>query len=399
MLYFLFEYLELKYQLPGASLFQYLSFRSALAFIFSLMLSVKYGKHIINFLRKKQIGETIRDLGLSGQKEKTGTPTMGGLIIIMATIIPVLLLSNFKNIFIIILIFTTLWLGFIGFADDYIKIFKKNKAGLKGKFKLIGQISLGLIIGLTLFYHPDVTIKDQYGVDEIQKKIEYKSTKTTVPFLKDNELDYSYLISWTGNESKKFSVIVFVFFVILIVSAVSNGANLTDGVDGLAAGSSVIITLTLGIFAWVSGNIIFSEYLNVMYIPRISEIVIFISAFIGGLIGFLWYNTFPAQIFMGDTGSLTIGGVIAVIAIIVRKELLLPIICGIFLIETLSVIIQVSYFKYSKNRSGVGKRIFLMSPIHHHFQKLGYHESKIAVRFWIIGILMAILSLITLKIR
>ncbi len=399
MLYFLFEYLELKYQLPGASLFQYLSFRSALAFIFSLMLSVKYGKHIINFLRKKQIGETIRDLGLSGQKEKTGTPTMGGLIIIMATIIPVLLLSNFKNIYIIILIFTTIWLGFIGFADDYIKIFKKNKAGLRGKFKLIGQISLGLIIGLTLFYHPDVTIKDQYGVDEIQKKIEYKSTKTTVPFLKDNELDYSYLISWTGNESKKFSVIVFVFFVILIVSAVSNGANLTDGVDGLAAGSSVIITLTLGIFAWVSGNIIFSEYLNVMYIPRISEIVIFISAFIGGLIGFLWYNTFPAQIFMGDTGSLTIGGVIAVIAIIVRKELLLPIICGIFLIETLSVIIQVSYFKYSKNRSGVGKRIFLMSPIHHHFQKLGYHESKIAVRFWIIGILMAILSLITLKIR
>lgn len=399
MLYFLFEYLELKYQLPGASLFQYLSFRSALAFIFSLMLSIKYGKNIINFLRKKQIGETIRDLGLSGQKEKTGTPTMGGLIIIMATIIPVLLLSNFKNIYIIILIFTTIWLGFIGFADDYIKIFKKNKAGLKGKFKLIGQISLGLIIGLTLFYHPDVTIKDQYGVDEIQKKIEYKSTKTTVPFLKDNELDYSYLISWTGNESKKFSVIVFVFFVILIVSAVSNGANLTDGVDGLAAGSSVIITLTLGIFAWVSGNIIFSEYLNVMYIPRISEIVIFISAFIGGLIGFLWYNTFPAQIFMGDTGSLTIGGVIAVIAIIVRKELLLPIICGIFLIETLSVIIQVSYFKYSKNRSGVGKRIFLMSPIHHHFQKLGYHESKIAVRFWIIGILMAILSLITLKIR
>ena len=399
MLYFLFEYLELKYQLPGASLFQYLSFRSALAFIFSLMLSVKYGKHIINFLRKKQIGETIRDLGLSGQKEKIGTPTMGGLIIIMATIIPVLLLSNFKNIYIIILIFTTIWLGFIGFADDYIKIFKKNKAGLKGRFKLIGQISLGIIIGLTLFYHPDVTIKDQYGVDEIQKKIEYKSTKTTVPFLKDNELDYSYLISWTGNESKKFSVIVFVFFVILIVSAVSNGANLTDGVDGLAAGSSVIITLTLGIFAWVSGNIIFSEYLNVMYIPRISEIVIFISAFIGGLIGFLWYNTFPAQIFMGDTGSLTIGGVIAVIAIIVRKELLLPIICGIFLIETLSVIIQVSYFKYSKNRSGVGKRIFLMSPIHHHFQKLGYHESKIAVRFWIIGILMAILSLITLKIR
>ena len=399
MIYFLFEYLELKYQLPGASLFQYLSFRSALAFIFSLMLSIKYGKNIINFLRKKQIGESVRDLGLIGQKEKTGTPTMGGLIIIMATIIPVLLFSNFKNIYIIILIFTTIWLGFIGFADDYIKIFKKNKKGLKGKFKLIGQISLGLIIGLILFYHPDVTIKDRQQIDGVEKKIEYKSTKTTVPFLKDNELDYSYLTAWTGQKSQKFSLIVFVFFVVLIISAVSNGANLTDGIDGLAAGSSVIITLTLGVFAWVSGNIIFSEYLNVMYIPRVSEIVIFISAFIGGLIGFLWYNAFPAQIFMGDTGSLTIGGIIAVIAIIVRKELLLPLICGIFLIETLSVIIQVSYFKYTKNKSGNGKRVFLMSPIHHHFQKLGYHESKIVVRFWIIGILMAILSLITLKIR
>jgi phospho-N-acetylmuramoyl-pentapeptide-transferase len=376
-----------------------LSFRSALAFILSLLLSIKYGKNIINFLRKKQIGETIRDLGLVGQKEKTGTPTMGGLIIIMATLIPVLLFSNFKNIYIIILIFTTVWLGFIGFADDYIKIFKKNKAGLKGKFKLIGQISLGLIIGLTLFYHPDVTIKDQFNLDKNDKKIEYKSTKTTVPFLKNNELDYSFLISWTGNKSNQLSLIVFVFFVILIISAVSNGANLTDGIDGLATGSSVIITLTLGIFAWVSGNIIFSEYLNVMYIPRISEIVIFISAFVGGLIGFLWYNTFPAQVFLGDTGSLTIGGVIAVIAIIVRKELLLPLICGIFLIETLSVIMQVSYFKYSKYRSGKGERIFLMSPIHHHFQKLGYHESKIAVRFWVMGILMAILSLITLKIR
>ena len=399
MIYFLFEYLELKYQLPGASLFQYLSFRSALAFIFSLMLSIKYGKNIINFLKKKQIGESVRDLGLVGQKEKSGTPTMGGVIIIMATIIPVLLFSNFKNIYIIILIFTTIWLGFIGFADDYIKIFKKNKKGLKGKFKLIGQISLGLIIGLILFYHPDVTIKDRQQIDGLEKKIEYKSTKTTVPFLKDNELDYSYLIAWTGQKSQKFSLIVFVFFVVLIISAVSNGANLTDGIDGLAAGSSVIITITLGVFAWVSGNIIFSEYLNVMYIPRVSEIVIFISAFIGGLIGFLWYNAFPAQIFMGDTGSLTIGGIIAVIAIIVRKELLLPLICGIFLIETLSVIIQVSYFKYTKNKSGNGKRVFLMSPIHHHFQKLGYHESKIVVRFWIIGILMAILSLITLKIR
>ena len=399
MLYFLFEYLELKYQLPGAGLFQYLSFRSALAFIFSLMISISYGKNIINFLRKKQIGETIRDLGLSGQKEKKGTPTMGGLIIIMATIIPVLLFSNFENIYIIILIFTTIWLGFIGFIDDYIKVFKKNKDGLKGKFKLIGQISLGLIIGLILFYHPDVTIKDQFGFNESFEKVEYKSTKTTVPFLKNNELDYSYLISWTGDKSKEYSVVIFVFFVILIISAVSNGANLTDGIDGLATGSSVIITLTLGIFAWISGNIIFSEYLNVMYIPRVSEIVIFISAFMGGLIGFLWYNAFPAQIFMGDTGSLTIGGIIAVISVIVRKELLLPLICGVFLIETLSVIIQVSYFKYTKNKLGFGKRVFLMSPIHHHFQKKGYHESKIVVRFWIIGILMAIISLITLKIR
>ena len=324
---------------------------------------------------------------------------MGGLIIIMATIIPVILLSDFKNIYIIILIFTTIWLGFIGFADDYIKIFKKNKDGLKGKFKLIGQISLGLVVGLVLYFHPDVTIKDRYLKDNINERIEYKSTKTTVPFLKDNELDYSYLISWIGEKSEKYSFIVFVFFVILIISAVSNGANLTDGIDGLAAGSSVIITLTLGAFAWISGNIIFSEYLNVMYIPRVSEIVIFISAFIGGLIGFLWYNTFPAQIFMGDTGSLTIGGIIAVIAIIVRKELLLPLICGVFLFETLSVIIQVGYFKYTRKKSGEGIRLFLMSPIHHHFQKLGYHESKIVVRFWIIGILLAILSLITLKIR
>ena len=399
MLYFLFEYLELKYQLPGAGLFKYLSFRSALAFILSLMLSIKYGKNIIKFLKRKQIGETVRDLGLKGQKEKSGTPTMGGLIIIIATIIPVLLFSNFKNIYIIILIFTTIWLGFIGFLDDYIKVFKKNKDGLKGKFKIIGQISLGFIIGLTLFYHQDVTIKDQNKISNIEEIVEYKSTKTTLPFLKDNEFDYSYLTTWTGHKSNKLNLIVFVFFVILIISSVSNGANLTDGVDGLAAGSSVIISLTLGVFAWISGNIIFSDYLNIMYIPRVSEVVIFISAFIGGLIGFLWYNAFPAQIFMGDTGSLTIGGVIAVIAIIIRKELLLPLICGIFLIETLSVIIQVSYFKYTKNRLGIGKRIFLMSPIHHHFQKLGYHESKIVVRFWIIGILMAILSLITLKIR
>tara|TARA_B100000809_G_C15108670_1_gene519720 strand:- start:843 stop:2042 length:1200 start_codon:yes stop_codon:yes gene_type:complete len=399
MFYFLFEYLELQYQLPGASLFKYLSFRSSLAFIFSLMLSIKYGKNIINFLRKKQIGETIRDLGLAGQKEKSGTPTMGGLIIIVSTIIPVLFFSKFDNIYIILLLFTTLWLGLIGFIDDYIKIFKKNKKGLKGKFKLIGQIFLGFVVGLTLYFHPDVTIKDQVLSENLKQNFEYKSTKTTVPFFKNNELDYSYFVSWISEESEKLSLIAFIFFVVLIITAVSNGANLTDGIDGLAAGSSVVITLTLGVFAWISGNIIFSDYLNIMYIPRVSEIVIFISAFIGGLIGFLWYNAFPAQIFMGDTGSLTIGGIIAVIAIIVRKELLLPLICGIFLLETISVIIQVSFFKYTKNKYGKGKRIFLMSPIHHHFQKKGYHESKIVVRFWIIGILLAILSLITLKIR
>ncbi|MDA9319209.1 phospho-N-acetylmuramoyl-pentapeptide-transferase, partial [Flavobacteriaceae bacterium] len=333
-----------------------------------------------------------------------GTPTMGGLIIIFSTVIPVLLFSNFTNIYIIILLFTTVWLGMIGFLDDYIKIFRKNKRGLKGKFKIIGQVSLGLIVGLTLFFHPEVTLKNQNNIDsnnisQIISSDEYKSTKTTVPFLKDNEFDYSFFSSLTPNESKSVSVVVFVLFVILIITSVSNGANLTDGIDGLAAGSSVIITITLGVFAWVSGNIIFSEYLNIMYIPRVGEVVIFISSFIGALIGFLWYNTFPAQVFMGDTGSLTIGGIIAVIAIIVRKELLLPLICGVFLIETLSVIIQVTFFKYTMRKKGIGQRIFLMSPIHHHYQKSGLHESKIVVRFWIIGILLAILSLITLKIR
>ena len=404
MFYFLFEYLENQFQLTGASLFQYISFRSSLAFIFSLFISIVFGKKIISFLKKKQIGETIRDLGLIGQNEKKGTPTMGGLIIIFSTIIPVLLFSNFTNIYILLLLFTTVWLGIIGFLDDYIKIFKNNKGGLKGKFKIIGQVSLGIIVGLTLFFHPEVTLKNQNNIDsnnisQIISNDEYKSTKTTVPFLNDNEFDYSFFNSLTPNESKSISVVVFVLFVILIITSVSNGANLTDGIDGLVAGSSVIITITLGVFAWVSGNIIFSEYLNIMYIPRVGEVVIFISSFVGALIGFLWYNTFPAQVFMGDTGSLTIGGVIAVIAIIVRKELLLPLICGVFLIETLSVIIQVTFFKYTKRKKGVGQRIFLMSPIHHHYQKLGLHESKIVVRFWIIGILLAILSLITLKLR
>jgi len=403
MFYFLFEYLENQFQLIGASLFQYISFRSSLAFIISLLISIKYGKNLINFLIKKQIGETVRDLGLDGQKKKVGTPTMGGLIIILSTIIPVLLFSNFTNIYIQILLFTTLWMGLIGFIDDYIKIFKKNKDGLKGKFKIIGQVILGLVVGLILFLHPDVTIKDQVIEQEkseiILNNLEYKSTLTTIPFLKDNQFDYSFISSYFPGYSYTISLIVFIIVVILIVTSVSNGANLTDGIDGLAAGSSVIITITLGVFAWVSGNIIFSEYLNIMYIPRVGEVVIFISAFIGALIGFLWFNSFPAQVFMGDTGSLTIGGIIAVLAIIVRKELLLPLICGVFLIETLSVIIQVGYFKYTKRTLGVGKRIFLMSPLHHHYQKLGIHESKITVRFWVIGILLAILSLITLKIR
>ena len=398
MLYFLFEYLEAKYQLPGAGLFQYVSFRSALAFIISLLISISYGKKIIRFLKEKQIGETVRDLGLNGQKEKSGTPTMGGLIIIFATIIPVLVVANFTNIYITILLFTTIWLGFIGFTDDYIKVFQKSKDGLKGKFKIIGQIILGLVVGLTLYFHPDVKIKDSGG--NILGNKEYKSTKTTVPFLKNNEFDYSDFIFWM-DEKKSFDYgyIIFIFFVILIISAVSNGANLTDGVDGLAVGSSVIISITLGVFAWVSGNIIFSDYLDVMYIPEVSEVVIFVSSFIGAMIGFLWYNSYPAEVFMGDTGSLAIGGIIAVIAIIVRKELLLPLICGIFLIEVVSVIVQVSYFKYTRKKIGVGKRVFLMSPLHHHFQKKGIHESKIVVRFWIIGILLAILSIITLKIR
>ena len=404
MIYFLFEYLENQYQLIGASLFQYISFRSSLAFIFSLFISLKYGNKIIEFLNKKQIGETVRDLGLKGQKEKTGTPTMGGLLIIFSTVFPVLLFSNFFNIYIQILLFSTLWLGLIGFIDDYLKVFKKNKNGLKGKFKIFGQIVLGLVVGLTLYLHPDVTVKDQKLNNNVQtelitKNLEYKSTKTTVPFLKNNEFDYSFISSFIYTKSETINIIIFIFFVILIVTSVSNGANLTDGIDGLAAGSSVIITITLGVFAWVSGNIIFSDYLDIMYIPRVGEVVIFISSFIGGLIGFLWYNTFPAQIFMGDTGSLTIGGIIAVLAIIVRKELLLPLICGVFLIETLSVILQVTFFKYTKKIKGKGERIFLMSPLHHHYQKSGVHESKIAVRFWIIGILLAILSLITLKIR
>jgi len=408
MLYYLFEYLEKEFQFPGASLFTFISFRASISIILSLLISTMFGKSIINYLRSKQIGENIRDLGLKGQMEKSGTPTMGGLIIILATIIPVLLFSKLDNIYIILLILTMIWMGTIGFIDDYIKKFKNNKDGLKGRYKIIGQVLLGIIVGSTLFFHQDVTIKDKIVDTQIYElvdenipavRVEEKSTRTTIPFLKNNEFNYSDLVTWIHPNLEKYTWIVFIFFVVLILTAVSNGANLTDGIDGLAAGSSAIIVLTLGVFTWVSGNIIFSDYLNIMYIPRVEEITIFIAAFVGALVGFLWYNTYPAQIFMGDTGSLTIGGIIAVISVAVRKEWLIPLICGIFLIENLSVIIQVLYFKYTKKKYGEGRRIFKMSPLHHHYQMSGYHESKIVTRFWILGIFLAILSIVTLKIR
>ena len=410
MLYYLFEYLDQNTSLPGTGLFQYISFRSALAFAFSLLISTIYGRKIIDKLRRMQVGESIRDLGLEGQVEKKGTPTMGGLIIIMATLIPVFLFAKLDNIYIIILIVTTIWMGTIGFVDDYIKVFKKNKEGLKGRFKIVGQITLGIFIGLMLYFNPDVVVKEKlrHGEVVISQDITIssnrfseaeKSTKTTIPFVKNNEFDYANLLTWMGDWTKDYVWLFFVIVVIFIITAVSNGANLTDGIDGLAAGSSAIIVLALAIFAWVSGNIIFADYLNVMYIPNSGEITIFISAFVGGLVGFLWYNAYPAQVFMGDTGSLTIGAVIAVIALSVRKEFLIPILAGIFLAENLSVVFQVSYFKYTKRKYGQGRRIFLMSPLHHHYQKRGYHESKIVTRFWIVGILLAVISILTLKVR
>jgi len=398
MLYYLFEYLEKEFQLPGAGLFQFISFRASIAIIFSLLVSLIFGKRIIQLLNRFQMGESIRDLGLAGQKEKAGTPTMGGLIIILATLVPVLLFAKLDNIYILLLIITTLWMGSIGFIDDYIKIKRKNKEGLKGRFKIIGQVGLGLIVGITLYFHPDVTVRENATIGQ-EVVINEKSTKTTIPLLKNNEFDYADVITWIDETWSVYAWLVFIPFVIFIVTAVSNGANLTDGIDGLAAGTATLIVLVLGVFAWVSGNIIFSDYLNVMYIPDVSELVIFIAAFAGGLVGFLWYNTYPAQVFMGDTGSLTIGGIIAVLALSVRKELLIPVLCGVFFIESLSVILQVGYFKYTKKKTGVGKRIFLMAPIHHHFQKQGYHESKIVTRFWIITIALAIISLVTLKIR
>ena len=407
MLYYLFEFLEQKFQFPGATLFQFLSFRASMAIILSSAFTLIYGRIIIRFLKAKQIGESVRDLGLEGQKEKAGTPTMGGIIIILGTLIPVLLLARLDNIYIQLLIVTTLSLGVIGLVDDNIKTFKKDKEGLKGRFKVAGQLVLGLVVGSVLYFHPGVTVKEEIRWQGGEKPTNFqevftpekKSTLTTIPLFKDNAFDYSNLLSWISPDLKEYTWIIFIPIVVFIIVAVSNGANLTDGIDGLAAGSSAIMVLALGIFAWVSGNLIFSDYLNIMYIPNVGEVVIFVAAFSGALIGFLWYNTYPASVFMGDTGSLTIGGVIAVIALIVRKELLIPLLCGIFLIENLSVVIQVGYFKYSRNKTGVGKRIFKMAPLHHHYQKLGLHESKIVARFWIIGILLAVLSIVTLKIR
>lgn len=408
MLYYLFDYLDKHSDFPGAGVFQYITFRSAMALILSLMISTIYGKKIINFLRNQQVGETIRELGLEGQTQKAGTPTMGGLIIIVATLIPVLLFTKLNNIYVILLVVTTLWMGTIGFIDDYIKIFKKDKQGLKGIFKVIGQVGLGLIVGSVLYFHPGVTVREksttpitfnqsQSVISEQAKEV--KSTTTTIPFVKNNELEYAQILKPFTDDYQKWAWLVFIPIVIFIITAVSNGANLTDGIDGLAAGTSAISVLALGIFAFISGNIILSSYLNVMYIPNSGEMTVFIAAFVGALVGFLWYNSYPASVFMGDTGSLTIGGIIAVLAISVRKEMLLPVLCAIFFAESASVILQVSYFKYTKKRFGEGRRIFLMSPLHHHYQKKGYHESKIVTRFWIVTIMLAIVAIVTLKLR
>jgi phospho-N-acetylmuramoyl-pentapeptide-transferase len=402
MLYYLFDFLEREYNLAGASVFQYISFRAGMAAIISLFITVLIGKKIINFLSKQQVGESIRDLGLDGQMEKKGTPTMGGLIIISAILVPVLLFAKLDNIYVILLIVATVGFGLIGFLDDYIKVFKKNKEGLAGKFKIVGQVVIGLIIGLTLYFNDDVVVREYSEEATIENNEvirtyeDVKSTKTTVPFLKDNELDYDKLIPFLSHE---YTWIVYVLIVIFIITAVSNAANITDGIDGLAAGTSAIIVLALAILAYLSGRVDFSNYLNILHIPNLSEVVIFCTAFVGACLGFLWYNSYPAQVFMGDTGSLTLGGVIAVIALAVRKELMIPLLCGIFLIETSSVILQVSYFKYTRKKYGEGRRIFKMSPLHHHYQKMEIHESKIVTRFWIVGILLAILTLATLKLR
>ncbi len=418
MLYYLFSFLDKAYNVPGAGLFQYISFRAGMATIFSLFISLIYGKRIINYLRTKQIGETVRELGLEGQMAKTGTPTMGGLIILGAILIPTLLFAKILNIYILLMLFVTVWLGLIGFLDDYIKVFRKNKEGLAGKFKILGQIVAGLVIGSVLYFNPGIVIRERFPekkteikagtltafeqVKDHNKKFRatpVKSTKTTIPFLKNNEFDYAILLKWVGDDYRNYAWLIFIPMVILIITAISNGANLTDGMDGLATGTSAVIAITLGLLAWVSGNIVFSDYLNIMYIPNTGELVVFISALVGACVGFLWYNSYPAQVFMGDTGSLALGGIIAAFAIMIRKELLIPVLCGIFIAENLSVVIQVTYFKYTRKRTGEGKRVFLMAPLHHHYQKKGYPEPKIVMRFLIIGIALALISIITLKIR
>jgi phospho-N-acetylmuramoyl-pentapeptide-transferase len=415
MLYLLFEYLHKHYDFPGLRLFQYLTFRASLSIILSLFITTVYGRRIIDYLHRKQVGETVRNLGLEGQMQKQGTPTMGGIMILLGILIPTILFANITNIYVILMIITTVWMGVIGFVDDYIKVFRKNKEGLAGRFKIVGQVGLAIIVGLTMFYHPNIVVRqtvDETAISNssapmvLRKKGEsyyytqdVKSTITNVPFYKNNEFDYAKVLKFLGNDYQKYALIVFLFFVITIVTAVSNGANLTDGIDGLATGTSAIIGVTLGILAYVSGNTVIADYLNIMYIPNSGELIIFAGAFVGACIGFLWYNSYPAQIFMGDTGSLTIGGIIAVFAIMIRKELLIPILCGVFLVEVLSVTLQVSYFKYTKKRFGEGRRIFLMSPLHHHYQKKGYHEAKIVTRFWIIGIMLAVITFVTLKLR
>ena len=416
MLYYLFQYLN-ELDIPGAGVFQYITFRAASAVLISLLISMFFGNKIIALLHKKQVGETVRDLGLEGEEQKQGTPTMGGLIILASILIPTLLFAKLDNIYIQLMIISTVLLGAIGFTDDYIKVFKKNKKGLAGKFKIAGQVIVGFIVGSVLFFHEDVVIKqkvyDKSGLVELSQIreevnsdkaedyywVEEKSMLTTIPFIKNNEFDYASLLTWAGENAMKWAWLVFIPIVILIVTAVSNGANMTDGLDGLATGTSAIIGATLAVFAFVSGNILFSDYLNIMYIPNSGELVVFISAFVGACVGFLWYNSYPAQVFMGDTGSLSIGGIIAVFALAIRKELLIPLFCGIFLIENLSVVLQVAYFKYTKKKFGEGKRIFKMAPLHHHYQKKGWHESKIVSRFWIIGVMLALLSVVTLKLR
>ena len=412
MLYHFFNFINNYLDFPGSGLFEFISFRAGMAVITSLFITLIFGGKLINYLHKKQVGESIRDLGLEGQMEKTGTPTMGGVIIIAGIIIPTLLFAKLNNIYIQLMIIATVWLGILGFIDDYIKVFKKNKKGLAGKFKVIGQIGVGVIVGAAMYWSGGVTIKSKtFHNTEISLNPSYKnnnknysweetkSLKTTIPFVKNNEFDYSWLITWISSDLKKYSWIVFIPIIVIIVTSVSNGANITDGLDGLATGTSAIIGITLAIFAYLSGNLIFSDYLNILYIPNSSELVIFISSFVGACIGFLWYNSYPAKVFMGDTGSLALGGIIAVFAITIRKELLIPVFCGVFLIENLSVVLQVSYFKFTRKKYGEGKRIFLMSPIHHHYQKKGIHEAKIVARFWIVGILLAVLSIVTLKLR